>query len=93
MVAELPKKAPTVSQGRHGSLKLDCYERCQKARDNTRLHRSRAMRSYGLAYSRGYVGFVGCNAFRGVQSIMRSGSLRGVALVFGLRAIVGAEQG
>jgi hypothetical protein len=32
MVAELPKKAPTASQGRHGPLKLDCYERCQKAR-------------------------------------------------------------
>ena len=32
MVAELPKKAPTASQGWHGSLKLDCYERCQKAR-------------------------------------------------------------
>jgi len=32
MVAELPKKAPTASQGRHGPFKLDCYERCQKAR-------------------------------------------------------------
>ena len=56
MVAELPNKAPIATQGQHGPLKLDCYERCQKARYNTRLHRSRAMRSYGLAYSRGYRG-------------------------------------
>ena len=56
MVAEMPKKALTASQGRHGSLKLDCTSVAKRRGDNSRLYRSRAMRLYRLAYSRGHRG-------------------------------------